>query len=225
MAAFIKGDLITERSVRAAFSAMVDEGEKIESVRRGFDMMGRPHALAVTDRRALFVKLSKSFELKSTKAIPLARLDKKLKGFERLDGLKLVDARLPTVASERERSIYELAVDSLTKLIEQGEAFTTVGLCREKEAGLATSFLYVVLTDKRIVFARLSDKREVQESEGVPLSDIADIALFHGSDRVPLDTPLFASQELILHVDYKGGRQRRFLVTDLFGHRREDAVY
>jgi hypothetical protein len=162
MAAFIKGDLITERSVRAAFSAMVDEGEKIESVRRGFDMMGRPHALAV---------------------------------------------------------------DSLTKLIEQGEAFTTVGLCREKEAGLATSFLYVVLTDKRIVFARLSDKREVQESEGVPLSDIADIALFHGSDRVPLDTPLFASQELILHVDYKGGRQRRFLVTDLFGHRREDAVY
>lgn len=63
----------------------------------------------------------------------------------------------------------------------------------------------------------------MEEVEAVQLADIEDFYLLHGKKPVPIDTPLFSGQELSLQLRFADGRERRFLLTDLHGHRREDA--
>lgn len=62
----------------------------------------------------------------------------------------------------------------------------------------------------------------MEEVEAVRLADIEDFYL-HGKKPVPIDTPLFSGQELSLQLRFADDRERRFLLTDLHGHGREDA--
>lgn len=214
---------LTEETIRHTLSGLLEAGEVLGQVQRGVDSFGRPHMLAETDRRALLVRFSKSFDLNSAKTIPLNRLEKKLKGYARLEGLALAPPATPLVRGDGEYGLFMHARDTVSESFGPGEKLITLGLCREREAWFMTSYYYVAFTDSRVLLMRLSKNREVEEVESVPLEEVSGFSLLHDRKPVPIDTPLFSGQELSLQFRFADGRERSFLLTDLHGHRREDA--
>jgi hypothetical protein len=213
---------LTETTVRKALIVRLEEGEQIEAVARGTDLLGRPYYVGKTDKRGLILRLSKSFEVKEEESVPLGKLDKKLKRMALVKGIYLAPPGEPPFKSDKERSLFEMEKEALEQVMEPGETIMSLGLAREPGHGEG-AFYYLAFTDRRIVLARLSGKREIADVEGIPLGELESFELRNGDDPIPIDIPLVASQESRLYLQEENGTRRRLLVTDLFGHRREDA--
>ncbi|MHB8896260.1 MAG: hypothetical protein ACYC99_13930 [Candidatus Geothermincolia bacterium] len=213
---------MTETTVRKQLLDFLEEGEQIEAVARGTDLLDRPHYAGKTDRRGILLKLSKSYEVKGKEIIPLGKLDKKLRRLALGKGLIMSPPGEPAFKNDKERGLYEASSETLKKRLEEGESVLTMGMARHPDLK-DPKYYYLAFTDKRFVMAKLSGNRDIYLVDGVPLDELESFELRHGDDPIPIDIPLFMGQEERLYVRYKDGSERTFLVTDLFGHRREDA--
>lgn len=216
------GTFMTETTVRKTLIDRLDEGEQIEAVARGTDLLGRPYFVGKTDKRGLILRLSRSYEVKEVESVPLGKLDKKLRRMALVKGIYLAPPGEPPFKSDKEQALYRQEKQALEQVLEPGESVMTLGLCREPGASEAT-FYFLAFTDRRLLLAKLSGKREIGDIESIPLDALESFELRHGDDPVPIDIPLVASQEARLYLKYKDGPERKLLITDLFGHRREDA--
>ena len=215
------GQFLTETAVRRVLIDLLDEGESIEAVARGTDLLGRPVFVAKTDKRGLVVRLSKSFEVKEQETIPLGKLDKKLKRMALVKGLYLSPPGEPVFRSEKETSLYQAARSLLKEQLEPEESLVTIGMARDGD--VKPRYFYVAFTDRRVMLARLSGKREIEDVESFPLSRSRPGRLAAATPPVPADIPSLASQEQRLYLQTKDGTERMLLLTDFLGFRRDDA--
>jgi Bacterial PH domain len=213
---------ITEVTVRKTLIDRLEDGEQLAVVARGTDLLGRPYFVGKTDKRGLVLRLSKSYEVKEEESIPLSKLDKKLKRMALVKGIYLAPPGEPPFKSDKERALFEAEKESLKQVLEPEESIMTLGLCRDPGMS-GKSFYYIAFTDRRIILAKLSGKREIADVEGIPLDELESFELRHASDPVPIDIPVVTGQEERLFLQFKNGQERKLLITDLFGHRREDA--
>ena len=216
------GTFITESSVRNAFSDRLADGEKIEAVARGTDLLGRPHYVAKTDRRGIALRLSKSYEPREEESVPLRKLDKKLQRWMIGKGLWLSPPGELHFSTDRERALFTAEKEALEEHLEEGEEIMTLGMAKDPDPSRIV-YYFLAFTDRRLMMARLKGDREISDVEGIPLAALESYEMRNGDDPVPIDIPAMSSQELKLFIKYKGGRERKFLVTDMLGHRREDA--
>lgn len=216
------GTFLTETAVRKTFLDRMDEGEKLQAVARGTDLLGKPVYAGKTDRRGLILRLSRSYEVKEEESVPLGRLDKKLKRMALVKGTYLAPPGEPAFSSDKLHAVYDAERETLKGLLEPGEELMTVGMAREPGLG-DKDYFYVAFTNQRVILARLRGRREVSQVEGVALADLESFEMRNGNDPVPIDIPVFQGQEERLFFSFADGLERRLLVTDLFGHRREDA--
>ena len=216
------GTFITETSVRNALADKLEEGERIEAVARGTDLLGRPCYAGKTEKRGIVLRLSKTFEPKDVEFIPLKKLDKKLRRLALVKGLYMAPPGDAPFRSDKEKSLFESEKEGLQEHLDPGEEIMTLGMAREPDTSKPT-FYFLAFTDKRLMMAKLSGSRQIDGVEAIPLAALETYELRQGDDPVPIDIPLMESQEQKLFIKYKGGRERKFLLTDLFGHRREDA--
>jgi len=215
---------MTESTVRRAFDGVLEDGEQIEALARGTDLLGRPHYAAKTDKRGILLKLSKSFEVrdKDTEIIPLGKLDKKLRRYALGKGLILAPPGDPAFKNDKERALYETARAAVEKKLEDGESIITMGMAHDP--GIKDPiYYYLAFTDRRFIMAKLSGNRDIYKVESVPLELLDSYEVRHKEDPVPIDVPFITSQEDGLVIKYRSGSERRFMLTDIFGHRREDA--
>jgi len=216
------GTFITETSVRNALSDRLAEGEKLDAVARGTDLLGRPHYVGRTDRRGIVLRLSKSYEPRDEESIPLKKLDKKLSRMAIGKGLWLSVPGEPHFSTDKEKALFNAEKEALEEHLDEGEELMTLGMARDPDIS-RTLFYYLAFTDRRLMMARLRGDRVIGDVEGIPLAALESYELRNGDDPVPIDIPAMSSQEQKLFIKYKGGRERKFLMTDMFGHRREDA--
>jgi hypothetical protein len=215
------GTFLTETTVRKVLLDLVDEDESIEAVTRGTDLLERPVFVGKTNRRGLLVRLSRSFEVKETETIPLGKLDRKLRRMALVKGTYLAPPGDLLSRTDKEKALFESAKELLELDLESGESIITLGMARDGNKDPA--YFYVAFTDRHIILAKLAGKREIAETESMELGDIEAWELLVGDDPVPVDIPLLSSQEQRLVIRRGDGTERRLLITDLFGHRREDA--
>jgi len=216
------GSFITETSVRNVLSERIADGEKLDVVARGTDMLGRPHYVGRTDRRGIVLRLSKSYEPRDEESIPLKKLDKKLARMALGKGLWLSPPGELHFTTEKEKGLFATEKETLEEHLEEGEEIMTLGMARDPDISRIV-FYYLAFTDRRLLMARLRGDRVIADVEGIPLAALEFYELRNGDDAVPIDIPAMSSQEQKLYLKYKGGRERKFLLTDMFGHRREDA--
>lgn len=216
------GTFITETSVRNALSDRLGEGEKLDAVARGMDLLGRPHYVGKTDRRGIVLRLSKSYEPKDEESIPLKKLDKKLTRMALGKGLWLSPPGELHFSTDKEKALFNTEKEALEEHLEDGEELMTLGMAKDPDIS-KPAFYYLAFTDRRLMMAKLSGDRVIGDVEGIPLAALEFYELRNGDDPVPIDIPAMSSQEQKLFLKYKGGRERKFLLTDMFGHRREDA--
>jgi hypothetical protein len=215
---------MTEETVKKAFDGILTDGEQIEAVARGTDLLGRPHYAAKTDKRGILLKLSKSYEVreKDTEIIPLGKLDKKLRRYALGKGLILAPPGDPAFKNDQEKALYKSSKEAVEKKLEDGESVMTMGMARDP--GIKDPiYYYLAFTDRRFVMAKLSGNRDIYKVESVPLELLGSYEIRHKDDPVPIDVPFISNQEDALVITYKSGSERRFMLTDIFGHRREDA--
>jgi len=216
------GTFITETSVRNALSDRLAEGEKLDAVARGTDLLGRPHYVGKTDRRGIVLRLSKSYEPRDEESISLKKLDKKLSRMAIGKGLWLSPPGELHFSTDKEKALFNSEKEALEEHLEEGEELMTLGMARDPDISRIL-FYYLAFTDRRLMMARLRGDRVITDVEGIPLAALEFYELRNGDDPVPIDIPAMSSQEQKLFIKYKGGRERKFLMTDMLGHRREDA--
>jgi hypothetical protein len=213
---------LTEATVKATLEEAMDPGEVLEAMARGTDLLGRPHFAGKTDKRGILLRLSKDFEVKERQYIPLTKLDKKLKRFALVKGLFLSPPGETAFRTDKEDALFASEQEALKEYLEPEDSFVTLGMGRDPGLGSET-FYFVAFTNSRLILARLSGKREVEATDVIPLDALESFEMKHNGNPVPIDRPAIASQDQTLFLKYKSGRERKVLITDMFGHRREDA--
>lgn len=216
------GAFLTETTVRKKLIDYLEEGEELEAVARGTDLLARPYFAGKTDRRGILLRLTKSYEVKDEEIIPLKKLDKKLSRYALGKGLILAPPGEPALKNEKEEKVYASAVEALGRRLDDGETVMTMGMARDPGKD-EPKYYFLAFTDRRFLMAKLSGNRDIYMVDAIPLDELESFELRNGDDPIPIDIPLFTGQEEELWVTYKDGRERRFLITDLFGARRGDA--
>jgi hypothetical protein len=107
------GSFITETSVRNVLLERLADGEKLDAVARGIDMLGRPHYVGRTDRRGIVLRLSKSFEPRDEESIPLKKLDKKLTRMALGKGLWLSPPGELHFTTDKEKALFAAEKEAL----------------------------------------------------------------------------------------------------------------
>ena len=213
---------LTEATVKATLEEAMDPGEELEATARGTDLLGRPHFAGKTDKRGILLRLSKDFEVKERQYIPLNKLDKKLKRFALVKGLILAPPGETAFRSDKEDALFASEKETLKEYLEPDDSFVTLGMGRDPGLG-SEMFYYIAFTNSRLILARISGNRKVEATDVIPLDALDSFEMKHNGNQVPIDRPAIASQDQILYIQYKSGRERKVLITDMFGHRREDA--
>lgn len=203
------------------FIERLDEGESIEAVARGADLLGRPVLVARTDKRGVLLRLNKSFEVKGKETISLGKLDRKLRRMALVKGTFLSPPGEPVFRNDREKELYDAARDAIGRVLEPEENLMTLGLARD--SNLDPEYFYVAFTDRRVLVARLFDRREIVETRSIPLADLETWEARSGEDPVPIDVPIMSNQDQRLYLKTADGEEIKLLSTDLFGFRREDS--
>ena len=216
------GTFLTETAVWKRMIDELEEGERLEAVARGTDLLARPHFAGKTDRRGILLRLSKSYEVKGREVISLKKLERKLRRYALGKGLIMAPPGEPAFKSDREKEVFDAAVESLGRRLEEGESVMTMGMARDP-GHEDPKYYYLAFTDRRFLMAKLSGNRDVYMVDGVPLDGLESFELLHEDVPIPIDIPLITGQEEKLVVKRKDGRERTFLLTDLFGSRRGDA--
>lgn len=216
------GTFLTEVAVRKMLIDLLDEDENVEAVARGTDILGKPIFAVRTDKRGLLVHMTRSFKVKDKDTMTLAKLDKKLRRLALVQGTFLSPPGEPAFRNEKEKDLYEAEKTAIKRLLEPDESIMTLGLARDTNLDDA-NYYYVAFTDRRVMIGRLFDKREIVDTQSLPLSEIESWDALSGENPVPLDVPIISSQDQRLHFKLADGSKRKLLVTDLFGFRREDS--
>jgi len=216
------GTFLTETAVRKRMIDQLEEGEELQAVARGTDLLARPHFAARTDRRGILIRFTKSYEVKDREVIPLKKLDRKLRRYALGKGLIMAPPGEPAFKSEREKEVFDAAMESLGRRLEEGESVMTMGMARDPGRE-DPKYYYLAFTDRRFLMAKLSGNRDIYMVDAIPLDELESYELMSEDVSIPIDIPLITGQEEKLVVKRKDGQERTFLLTDLFGSRRGDA--
>src|SRR5665647_39954 len=109
------------RDRRNALADRLAEGEKLDAVARGTDLLGRPHYVGKTDRRGIVLRLSKSYEPRDEESISLKKLDKKLSRMAIGKGLWLSPPGELHFSTDKEKALFNSEKEALEEHLEEGE--------------------------------------------------------------------------------------------------------